>query len=102
MRSWLRKVSVRWPPHSTVIPNRFTTRIKMVVAESGRDKLGRWQEQTRDVYADFRRAFGERPGRIVGIGIMTDTDNTGDNVHAYYGDITFQRIARPRTVFSSD
>lgn len=86
----------------TVIPNRHTSRIKMVVAESGRDKVGSWQEQTRDIYADFRRAFGEEPGRIIAIGIMTDTDNTGDNVHAYYGDITFKRVAPPRTVFSSD
>jgi hypothetical protein len=89
-------------PTGTVIPNRHTSRIKMVVAESGRDKLGAWQEQTRNIYADFRRAFGEEPGRILSVGIMTDTDNTGENVHAYYGDITFKRIAPPRTVFSSD
>jgi hypothetical protein len=89
-------------PKGDVIPNRHTSRIKMVVAESGRDKLGRWQEQSRNVYEDFRRAFGERPGRITSIGIMTDTDNTGDNVHAYYGDIVFKRVAPPRYVFSSD
>jgi hypothetical protein len=89
-------------PKGDVIPNRHTSRIKMVVAESGRDKLGRWQEQSRNVYEDFRRAFGERPGRITSIGIMTDTDNTGDNAHAYYGDIIFKRVAPPRYVFRSD
>jgi hypothetical protein len=89
-------------PKGTIIPNRHTSRIKMIVAESGREKLGSWQEQTHDIYEDFRRAFGEEPGRITAIGIMTDTDNTGENVHAYYGDITFKRIAPPRTVFSSD
>ena len=89
-------------PKGTIIPNRHTSRIKMIVAESGREKLGAWQEQTQDVYEDFRRAFGEEPGRITAIGIMTDTDNTGENAHAYYGDITFKRIAPPRTVFSSD
>ena len=89
-------------PKGAVIPSRHTSRIKMVVAESGRDKLGAWQEQTRDIYADFRRAFGEEPGRIRSIGIMTDTDNTGENAHAFYGDITFKRVAPQRTVFSSD
>lgn len=89
-------------PKGTVIPNLHTSRIKMVVAESGRDKLGKWSEQSRNVYEDFRRAFGERPGRITSIGIMTDTDNTGENAHAYYGDIVFKRIPRPRYVFSSD
>ncbi len=89
-------------PKGEVIPNRHTSRIKMVVAESGRDKLGAWQEQSRNVYEDFRRAFGETPGRITSIGIMTDTDNTGENAHAYYGDIIFKRVAPPRHVFSSD
>ena len=89
-------------PKGTVIPNRHTSRIKMVVAESGREKLGAWQEQVHNVYEDFRRAFGEEPGRIISIGIMTDTDNTGENVHAFYGDITFKRVAPSRTVFVSD
>ena len=89
-------------PRGTVIPNRHTSRIKMVVAETGREKLGKWQEQSRNLYEDFRRAFGERPGKITSIGIMTDTDNTGDNVHAFYGDIIFKRVAPPRIVFSSD
>ncbi len=29
------------------------------------------------------------------VGIMTDADSTGEKVHAYYGDISFQRAARP-------
>ncbi len=89
-------------PKNRVIPNLHTSRIKMIVAESGRDKVGAWQEVTRNVYQDFKRAFGEEPGAITAIGIMTDTDNTGDNVHAYYGDIQFQRIAPPRALFASD
>lgn len=86
----------------TVIPNLHTSRVKMIVAESGRGKLGEWQEVVRNVYDDYRRAFGEEPGAITSIGIMTDTDNTGANVHAYYGDIVFRRVAPPRTVFASD
>ena len=89
-------------PKGTVIPNLHTSRIKMVVAQSGRDRVGTWSEETRNVYEDYRRAFGERPGRITAIGIMTDTDNTGENTHAYYGDIAFKRIPRPRHVFTSD
>jgi hypothetical protein len=89
-------------PRGTVIPNRHTSRIQMIVAESGREKLGAWREESRNVYEDFERAFGEKPGRIIAIGIMTDTDNTGENTHAYYGDIAFKRIAPPRLVFVSD
>lgn len=89
-------------PKDSVIANPHTSRIKMVVAESGRDKLGTWQTQTRDVYADFKRAFGEDPGRITAIAILTDTDNTGENVHAYYGDIQFRRPASARAVTASE
>ena len=89
-------------PKGTVIPNLHTSRIKMIVAQSGREKLGVWADEARNVYDDYRRAFGERPGRITAIAIMTDTDNTDENVHAYYGDIVFKRIPRPRHVFMSD
>jgi hypothetical protein len=86
----------------SVIPNRHTSRIKMIVAESGRDKLGAWQEVTRNVVEDFRRAFGETPGEITAVGIMTDTDNTGEQAHAYYGDILFQRLPHPRADLATD
>ena len=76
-----------------IIANRYTSRIRMVVAESGREKLGQWWEESRNVLEDYRRAFGEEPGRITSIGLMTDTDNTGEQVHAWYGDIQF--LARP-------
>lgn len=77
-------------PLDSVISNRHTSRIRMIVAESGRDRLGNWQEVTRNVVEDYRRAFGEEPGRIIAVGIMTDTDNTGERARAWYGDITFR------------
>jgi len=75
----------------TVVPNLHTSRIKMIVAESGRENLGRWQNVTRNVVEDFKRAFGEEPGTITSVGIMTDTDNTGKKAEAFYGDIQFRR-----------
>lgn len=80
-------------PRETVIENLHSSRIRMIVAESGRDRLGRWQEVTRNIVEDFRRAFGEEPGMITAVGIMTDTDNTGDQAHAWYGDIAFHKPA---------
>lgn len=80
-------------PKDSVLPNLHTSRIKMIVAESGRDSLGEWREETRNVYEDFKRAFGEEPPPVRSIAIMTDTDNTGESVDAYYGDIAFLRRA---------
>jgi hypothetical protein len=42
---------------------------------------------------DFRRAFGEEPGRVTAISVMSDTDNTNSNSEALYGDIS---VAPPR------
>ena len=80
-------------PRDSVMESHHTTRIKMIVAESGNRRSGDWVEFERNVVADFERAFGEKPGRIKTLGIMTDTDNTGESAVAYYGDIRFTPIA---------
>jgi len=76
-------------PVGTVITNRHTTRIKMIVAESGQQNLRTWVRERWNLVEDFKRAFGEDPGRVVSVGIMSDTDNTGERVVTYYGDIAF-------------
>lgn len=80
-------------PVDSVLANLHTSRIKMIVAESGTAKVGAWQDLKRNVYEDYRRAFGEEPGRVTSIAVMTDTDNTGESVQSYYGDIMFRRSA---------
>ncbi len=79
-------------PVDSVINNRHTSRIRMIVAASGSDRVGSWQEISRNLLEDYRRAFGEEPGRITAIGIMTDTDNTGGRAQAWYGDIAFGKL----------
>ena len=75
----------------TVIENRHSSRIRMIVAESGADNTGQWIVERRNLYEDYKRAFGEEPGRIISVGIMSDTDNTAMKITAYYGDIHFLR-----------
>jgi hypothetical protein len=41
----------------------------------------------RTVQADFVKAFGEEPGALISISIMTDTDNTKSIARAWYGPI---------------
>jgi hypothetical protein len=78
-------------PVGTVVENAYTDFAQMVVVESGQHKVGMWVEEERDVYEDYRRAFGEDPPMINGVAIMSDTDNTKERVTAYYGDIVFVR-----------
>jgi hypothetical protein len=78
-------------PVETVVDNAYTEFAKMIVVESGAAKVGVWVEKSRNVYRDYKRAFGEDPPAINGVAIMTDTDNTKERAVAYYGDIRFVR-----------
>ncbi len=80
-------------PVGTVIRSAHTSRIKMLVAGSGTDRIGQWKAFERNYVDDFQRAFGEPPGRLIGIGVMTDTDNTGSEVEAFYGDIELRPMS---------
>ena len=40
--------------------------------------------------ADFELAFGEAPGALLGIAVMTDSDNTQSTAQAWYGDIALR------------
>jgi hypothetical protein len=75
----------------TVVHNPHTSRIRMMVVESGPSATGKWREVRRNVVEDYRRAFNEDPWDIVAIGVMTDSDNTASTARGYYGDITMRR-----------
>jgi len=86
----------KYPPHSTLnyvwtgtnIPERFiaspyTGKAYMVVLEKGRQRVGQWVEESVNVLADYRKAFGNNPPATAGLAVMSDTDNTGANAVAY-------------------
>ena len=77
-------------PVGKIIPGPRTPRIQMVVASSGAGGVGQWQTLSRNVVEDFRRAFNEEPGKLTGVAVLTDTDNTGDKAESWYGDIQFR------------
>lgn len=73
----------------TVIHSARTDRVRKIVVESGPAHAGVWRVYRRDIAADFRRAFGEAPGTLVGVALMTDADNTGARASADYGVVRF-------------
>ena len=78
-------------PRGTMVPNPYTERVIMIVVESGEEKLSQWVSEERNLYEDYKKAFGKEPPMISGVAIMTDTDNTGEIATAYYGDILFRK-----------
>jgi hypothetical protein len=77
-----------------IVPNPHTDRAMMIVVESGAADVNRWITEERNVYDDYKAAFGEGPPLISGVAIMTDTDNTGESATAFYGDIVFKKAAQ--------
>jgi hypothetical protein len=63
----------------------------VLVVESGTADLNQWRSERRNIFEDYRRAFGEDPPMITGVAIMTDSDNTGESATAWYGDIVFKQ-----------
>jgi hypothetical protein len=74
-------------PVESVIQNPRTDRIQKIVVESGPQRLNQWLTYERNIRADYEKAFGEPPGALIGIGLMTDSDNTRSHSQAWYGAI---------------
>lgn len=81
-------------PVGMIVDNAFTDFAKMIVVESGAQRIGSWVEEERNVYEDYKAAFGEEPPAINGVAIMSDTDNTKERAVAYYGDIVFVKASK--------
>ncbi len=77
-------------PLETVVTNPRSERIRKIVVDSGGEQLGRWREHRRDLRADFERAFGEPPGDLVSVALMTDADNTAGQARTWYGPVHWQ------------
>jgi len=77
-------------PVGTIVANDQTAKIQTIVVETGGGGIGEWRELRRNVLEDYRRAFGEEPGDIVAVGVMTDARNTRGKASAQYGDISLR------------
>jgi hypothetical protein len=85
MYIWSEQVAV-----GTVIPSAHTSQVKMLVVASGAAGLGQWQSLRRNIAEDYRRAYGTAPGPLLGVAVMTDTDNTGTTAVGQYADIRIE------------
>lgn len=79
----------------SVILGPRTDRVRKIVIESGASRVGQWLHYERDLRADFKRAFGEDPGPLIGVALMTDADNTASSASGQYGEVRL--IARDGT-----
>jgi len=60
---------------------------KMVVVESGNKEANRWVWEKRNLIEDFQQFFRRSPPTLIGIMVLTDTDQTNEGVIAHYSSI---------------
>lgn len=63
--------------------------VKVVVLQSGAERLGRWVREERNVYADYVELFGREPPRIGQVALMVDSDNTRSQAEVRIEELVF-------------
>jgi len=60
---------------------------KFIMIPIGLDFGNAWQDELVHPWQDYQKIFNEYPSKAIGIAVMSDTDNTGLAVKAWYKDI---------------
>lgn len=81
-------------PRGAVYPNPHVKNVATIVLRTGDDRAGQWTSEKREVMADYRRAFGEKPGPVSALALMVDTDDTGSEATAWFDDVVVRTAAR--------
>ncbi|MBK8864674.1 MAG: DUF3047 domain-containing protein [Betaproteobacteria bacterium] len=78
--------------HGARLDNAYSRRVRTIVLRNGSDAPGRWHSESRDVAADFLRAFGDESATVpplTAVIVAGDADNTGARSVAHVADLAF-------------
>ncbi|GEM_PF-7050362 len=82
----------------TMMESPYTNQIKQIVVQSGPSAPGEWILETRNVFEDYEKLFGEKPSmKVAAIAIMSDSEGTGTEAEAFFDDIRIGKSAAPHT-----
>ncbi len=76
-------------PVGTKLTSPQSANVKVVVLQSGAERLGRWVREERNVYADYIELFGREPPRIGQVALMVDSDNTQSQAEVLIEELVF-------------
>jgi Protein of unknown function (DUF3047) len=77
-------------PVGRVVTHPRSDRVRKIVVESGPGGLRQWKRYRRTLSADYKLAFGEAPGPLLAMAVMTDSDNTRSQLITRYRDISLR------------
>lgn len=80
-------------PKESIMNSPDADNVKLVVIRTGEKEAGEWISESRNVYEDYIKAFGQEPKRGVGaIAMMCDADNTKSQAESLFDNITIESL----------
>jgi hypothetical protein len=66
--------------------------IKVVVMRSAKQDAGKWLTESRNVYEDYRKLYGDtdRPPVVCGVRLQINTQHTKNSAESYFADLAFE------------
>lgn len=87
-------------PKGAILTSPFFKNIKLIVLQSGNERVDEWTVEERNIVDDYKAAFNRAPSANVGaIALMTDSDNTQSSAEGCYSDI---RVGYQRSILRED
>ena len=65
-------------------------RIFAVVCQSGASEANKWIAESRNVAADYERAYGKTAPRVKGLRLQINSQHTGTIAESYFGEVAFR------------
>jgi len=66
--------------------------IKVVVMRSSKDDAGKWLTESRNVYEDYKKLYGDKgqPPVVSGVRLQINTQHTKTSAESYFADLAFE------------
>jgi hypothetical protein len=79
-------------PVGSILKSASGNPVTYVVVRSGEADIGRWLLETRNVYEDYARIYGEEPTEEVKVvSVSIDSNDTRSTAESYMGEIFFRK-----------
>jgi Protein of unknown function (DUF3047) len=65
-----------------------------LVCRSGPNEMNRWITETRNLAADYERAYGRSGSHVKGLRLQINSQHTNSSAESYFGDVVFHAAAK--------
>lgn len=78
-------------PKGDQVTSPKSSNTRYIVLQSGKEHLGEWISEKRNIYEDYKTLFEEEPPEAGGITIMIDSNDTESSAESYFDDIRIEK-----------